>query len=163
MNRIAVCPGSFDPITKGHLDIVRRAAKLFDEVRVVVLQNPAKRPLFTVEERMDMIRRVTRGMAGVTADCYGGLLVDYVRREGACAIVKGLRAVSDFEYEFQMDLINKQLSPEFETVFLNTSQEYLFLSSSIVKQIAMFDGDISAFIPEEISEDIINRFRKEDI
>lgn len=162
MKRIAVCPGSFDPITKGHLDIVRRAAKLFDEVLVVVLHNPGKHPLFTVEERMDMIRRVTHGMEGVSADSYGGLLVDYVKMKGACAIVKGLRAVSDFEYEFQMDLINKQLSPEFETVFLNTSQEYMFLSSSIVKQIAMFGGDISLFIPEEISGDITNRLRKED-
>lgn len=162
MKRIAVCPGSFDPITKGHLDIIRRAAKLFDEVLVVVLHNPGKHPLFTVEERMDMIRRVTHGMEGVSADAYGGLLVDYVKMKGACAIVKGLRAVSDFEYEFQMDLINKQLSPEFETVFLNTSQEYMFLSSSIVKQIAMFGGDISLFIPEEISGDITNRLRKED-
>lgn len=161
MKRIAVCPGSFDPITKGHLDIITRAAKLFDEVIVVVLQNPAKQPLFSAEERVDMIRRVTRGIPGVSADTYDGLLVDYVRIKGACAIVKGLRAVSDFEYEFQMDLINKQLDPEFETVFLNTSQEYLYLSSSIVKQIAMFNGDISMFIPEEIRADITNRLRRE--
>lgn len=159
--RLAICPGSFDPITKGHLDIVRRAAKLFDEVLVVVLQNPAKHPLFSVEERLEMIRKVTRPFPNVAADTYDGLLADYVRLKGACAIVKGLRAVSDFEYEFQMDLINKQLNPEFETVFLNTSQEYMFLSSSIVKQIAVFDGDISAFIPSEISQDIIDRLRRE--
>ncbi len=159
--RIAICPGSFDPITKGHLDIVSRAAKLFDRVIVVVLQNPVKHPLFTVQERMEMIRKVTAGIPNVSADTYDGLLADYVRLKGACAIVKGLRAVSDFEYEFQMDLINKQLNPDFETVFLNTSQEFMFLSSSIVKQIAVFDGDISAFIPAEISQDIINRLRRE--
>ena len=159
--KTAICPGSFDPITKGHLDIVTRAARLFDKVLVVVLQNPTKRPLFTVEERMEMIQKVTKKLPNVSADTYDGLLADYVRMKGACAIVKGLRAVSDFEYEFQMDLINKQLNPEFETIFLNTSQEYMFLSSSIVKQIAIFNGDISAFIPEEICQDIVDRLRRE--
>ncbi len=159
--KLAICPGSFDPITKGHLDIITRAAKLFDEVQVVVLHNPTKKPIFTVEERMAMIRKVTAHLPNVTTDTYDGLLAEYVKLKGACAIVKGLRAVSDFEYEFQMDLINKQLNPEFETIFLNTSQEFMFLSSSIVKQIAVFDGDISAFIPDEISQDIIDRLRKE--
>ncbi|MEG2633034.1 MAG: pantetheine-phosphate adenylyltransferase, partial [Oscillospiraceae bacterium] len=142
--KLAICPGSFDPITKGHLDIIIRAAKLFDSVLVVVLHNPEKSPLFTIDERVEMIKRVTKKLSNVSVDTYYGLLADYVKLKGACAIVKGLRAVSDFEYEFQMDLINKQLNPEFETIFLNTSQEYMFLSSSIVKQIAAFNGDISA-------------------
>ncbi|MEG1984225.1 MAG: pantetheine-phosphate adenylyltransferase [Oscillospiraceae bacterium] len=159
--KLAICPGSFDPITKGHLDIIIRAAKLFDSVLVVVLHNPEKSPLFTIDERVEMIKRVTQKLSNVSVDTYYGLLADYVKLKGACAIVKGLRAVSDFEYEVQMDLINKQLNPEFETIFLNTSQEYMFLSSSIVKQIAAFNGDISAFIPDEISQDIIDRFHKE--
>ncbi|MEG1268336.1 MAG: pantetheine-phosphate adenylyltransferase [Oscillospiraceae bacterium] len=159
--KLAICPGSFDPITKGHLDIIIRAAKLFDSVLVVVLHNPEKSPMFTIDERVEMIKRVTQKLSNVSVDTYYGLLADYVKLKGACAIVKGLRAVSDFEYEFQMDLINKQLNPEFETIFLNTSQEYMFLSSSIVKQIAAFNGDISAFIPDEISQDIIDRLHKE--
>ena len=160
--RIAVCPGSFDPITKGHVDIIERAARLFDKVIVVVLKNPQKHPTFTDEERVELIKRVVAHLGNVETDMYGGLLAEYVKIKGACAIVKGLRAVSDFEYEFQMDLINKQLNPDFETVFLNTSQEYLYLSSSIVKQVAMFGGDITPFIPEEIKEDIIKRLRAEE-
>ena len=152
--RKAVCPGSFDPITKGHLDIIRRAAALFDEVTVVVLVNPAKNCTFSLEERLDFIRRVTADIPNVKADSFSGLLVDYMEQHGAHAIVKGLRAVSDFEYEFQMSLTNKKLNPKVETLFLNTSQEYMFLSSSIVKQIAEFGGDISEFIPAEILDDI---------
>ena len=152
--RKAVCPGSFDPITKGHLDIIRRAAALFDEVTVVVLVNPAKNCTFSLEERLDFIRRVTADIPNVKADSFSGLLVDYMEQQGAHAIVKGLRAVSDFEYEFQMSLTNKKLNPKVETLFLNTSQEYMFLSSSIVKQIAEFGGDISEFIPAEILDDI---------
>ncbi len=162
MMRIAVCPGSFDPITKGHLDIINRASKLFDKVIVVVLENPAKSPTFSVNERLGFIHRVLEPFDNVEYDTYDGLLAEYVKKVGACAIVKGLRAVSDFEYEFQMDLINKQLNPEFETVFLNTAQDYLYLSSSIVKQVAMFNGDISKFIPEEIREDIVKRLCGED-
>ena len=160
--RRAVCPGSFDPITKGHLDIIRRAAALFDEVTVVVLVNPAKNCTFSLEQRMDFIRRVTAGIPNVKADCFSGLLVDYMDQHGAQAIVKGLRAVSDFEYEFQMSLTNKKLNPRVETLFLNTSQEYMFLSSSIVKQIAEFGGDISEFIPDEILEDIKKGLSKGD-
>ncbi|MEG0750680.1 MAG: pantetheine-phosphate adenylyltransferase [Oscillospiraceae bacterium] len=160
--RMAVCPGSFDPITKGHVDIIERAAKLFDKITVVVLKNPQKTPTFSDEERIDLIKRVIKRFDNVETDMYGGLLADYVRLRGACAIVKGLRAVSDFEYEFQMDLVNRQLNPDFETVFLNTSREYLFLSSSIVKQVAMFGGDISSFIPDEIREDIVKRLRAKE-
>lgn len=156
----AVVPGSFDPVTKGHLDIIERSAKIFDEIVVVVLQNPAKITTFSVEERMDFIRRSTSGMKNVSVDSFDGLLVDYMRKKDAAVIVKGLRAVSDFEYEYQMALTNHKLSPDVETLFLNTSQEYMFLSSSIVKQIASFGGDVSDFLPEQIREDVQNRLQK---
>ena len=156
----AIIPGSFDPVTKGHLDSVERAAKIFDEVIVVVLQNPAKVTTFTVEERMDFIRRVTGHLPNVHVDSFSGLLVDYMRKEDVHVIVKGLRVVSDFEYEYQMALTNRKLNPDVETFFLNTSQEYMFLSSSIVKQIASFGGDVSEFLPEPIRDDVQNRLRK---
>ena len=136
--RIAVCPGSFDPITHGHLDIVRRAALLFDEVVVLVVTNPDKRCAFTVDERVDMIRASLGDLPNARVDAYEGLLTDYVRRVGAQAIVKGLRAMSDFEYEFQMALANKQLLPEAETIFLMTRLDNLYLSSSMVRQLAQF-------------------------
>ena len=158
--RIAVCPGSFDPITKGHLDIIKRASLLFDKEIVVVLQNPAKTTTFTAQERVDFIRRATAQLPNVEADSFDGLLVNYMERVGAIAIVKGLRAVSDFEYEFQMSLTNRRLNPDIDTVFLNTAQEYLYLSSSMVKQIAAFGGEIKDFIPEPIFEDINNRLQK---
>ena len=158
--RIAVCPGSFDPITKGHLDIIKRASLLFDKVIVGVLQNPAKTTTFTAQERVDFIRRATAQLPNVEADSFDGLLVNYMERVGAIAIVKGLRAVSDFEYEFQMSLTNRRLNPDIDTVFLNTAQEYLYLSSSMVKQIAAFGGEIKDFIPEPIFEDINNRLQK---
>lgn len=153
-------PGSFDPVTKGHLDIIERASRIFDEIIVVVLQNPAKHTTFTVEERMDFIRRSTENIGNVSVDSFDGLLVDYMRRKKAGVIVKGLRAVSDFEYEYQMALTNHRLNPDVETLFLNTSQEYMFLSSSIVKQIASFDGDVSDFLPEQIRDDVQQRLRK---
>lgn len=153
-------PGSFDPVTKGHLDIIERASRIFDEIIVVVLQNPAKHTTFTVEERMDFIRRSTENIGNVSVDSFDGLLVDYMRRKKAGVIVKGLRAVSDFEYEYQMALTNHRLNPDVETLFLNTSQEYMFLSSSIVKQIASFDGDVSDFLPEQIQDDVQQRLRK---
>ena len=158
--RRAVVPGSFDPVTKGHLDIIERASRIFDEIIVVVLQNPAKHTTFTVEERMDFIRRSTENIGNVSVDSFDGLLVDYMRRKKAGVIVKGLRAVSDFEYEYQMALTNHRLNPDVETLFLNTSQEYMFLSSSIVKKIASFDGDVSDFLPEQIRDDVQQRLRK---
>ncbi len=156
----AVVPGSFDPVTKGHLDIIERASRIFDESIVVVLQNPAKHTTFSVEERMDFIRRSTENIRNVSVDSFDGLLVDYMRRKQAGVIAKGLRAVSDFEYEYQMALTNHRLNPDVETLFLNTSQEYMFLSSSIVKQIASFDGDVSDFLPEQIRDDVQKRLRK---
>ncbi len=159
--RTAVCPGSFDPVTYGHLDIIQRASRIFDKVIVVVLPNNAKQTVFTVEERMDLIRRVTAGIPNVEIDCYDGLLADYTRQKSAIAIVKGLRAVSDFEYEFQQALTNKKLNPEAETVFLTTSGENMYLSSSIVKSVACMNGDISDFVPPCILEDIKQRlYRK---
>ena len=159
--RIAICPGSFDPITKGHLDIIRRAANLFDEVIVLIMVNYTKtNTAFTAAERVEMARRVTADIPNVRVDYYAGLLADYARQQGACTLVKGLRAVTDFEYEFQMALTNKKLYPELETVFLTTSAENMYLSSSIVKQVAQFGGDIQNFVPECILKDIQKRLCK---
>ncbi|MDE5583401.1 MAG: pantetheine-phosphate adenylyltransferase [Ruminococcus sp.] len=166
MRRIAVCPGSFDPVTLGHLDIITRASKLFDKVIVLISCNAGKsKPSFTATERMLMIESVTHNIDNVVIDILDGLLADYVRSVGAVAIVKGLRAVSDFEYEFQMALANKKLYADAETVFLTTSAENMYLSSSVVKQIACFGGDISHFVPETILDDIQQRLikRKVDI
>ncbi len=162
MRRIAVCPGSFDPVTLGHLDIITRASKLFDKVIVLISRNAGKStPSFTAAERMLMIETVTKNLDNVVIDILDGLLADYVRNVGAIAIVKGLRAVSDFEYEFQMALANKKLYADAETVFLTTSAENMYLSSSVVKQIAYFGGDISHFVPETILENIQQRLIKE--
>jgi len=158
--RIVVYPGSFDPVTKGHLDIIERAAQLFDRLVVVVLTNPDKNPIFSVEERVEYIKRITGHLDNVEVDNYDGLLVNFVKLKGASAVVKGLRAMSDFENEFQMALTNKQLYPDMETLFLNTSSEFMYLSSSMVRQLASFGGDISPFIPEEISKDIAARLKR---
>ena len=158
--RIAICPGSFDPVTLGHLDIINRARKLFDHVIVAVLINPAKHTSFTVEERIGLLRRVTEGMEEVEVVGFEGLLADYARIRGAAAIVKGLRAVSDFEYEFQMSLANKRLNPEAETIFFTAAAENMYLSSSIVKQIASFGGDISEFVPACIRKEIESRLSR---
>ena len=150
MERIAVCPGSFDPVTLGHLDIFSRASNLFDRVIVLVSKNMMKsHESFTPQERKDMILRVTKNLPNLEVDIFGGLLADYVKDAGAIAIVKGLRAVSDFEYEFQMALANRKLYAGAETVFLTTTTENMYLSSSVVKQIAAFGGDISHFVPPE--------------
>lgn len=158
--RIAVCPGSFDPVTLGHTDIINRAAKLFDKVIVLVSVNSQKNASFSVAERMDMLREVTKGLDNVEVQSNNGLLADYLKKTGACAIVKGLRAVSDFEYEFQQALANKKLCPEAETVFLVTSSENMYLSSSVVKEIASYGGDISGFVPEQILDKIKQRITK---
>lgn len=161
--RIAVCPGSFDPVTLGHIDIIRRASKLFDKVIVLISVNYNKKsPSFSIEERVDLIKRCTTDIDNIDIDILDGLLADYVEKCNAVAIVKGLRAVSDFEYEFQMAMANKNLYSGAETIFLTTSSEYMFLSSSVVKQIAYFGGDISKFIPAEIVETVTNRLRKDN-
>ena len=160
--RIAVCPGSFDPVTLGHLDIINRASKLFDKVIVLVSFNPNKSSAsFSVEERMEMIKSVSSHLKNVEVDSFDGLLADYLKRTGAIAIVKGLRAVSDFEYEFQMALANKKLYEEAETVFLTTRSENMYLSSSVVKQIASLGGDISSLVPPQILDTIKNRLSKQ--
>ena len=158
--KTAVCPGSFDPVTKGHLDIIKRATGLFDKVIVLVVINPDKKTTFLVEERVEQLKKVTKMLPNVEVDSFDGLLADYLRSTGACAIVKGLRAVSDFEYEFQMALTNRKLNPYAETVFLNTAAENMYLSSSMVKQIAKFGGDISSFVPSEIYEEVKIRLCK---
>lgn len=160
MKKIAICPGSFDPMTMGHLDIMRRAAGIFDEVIMLVVRNLGKESFsFTVEERMAFITRCAAGLPNVRVDSYRGLLMDYARQQNAVAIVKGLRAVSDFDYEFQQALTNKRLNPEVETVFMTTSTENMFLSSSVVKQVCQLGGDISSFVPSIIHEDICNRLQ----
>ena len=157
--KTAICPGSFDPVTMGHLDIIRRAARMFDHV-VVAIINPEKKPSFTLEERISLLCRAAADIPNIEVVGFDGLLADYARQREAAAIVKGLRAVSDFEYEFQMALTNKKLNPELETVFLTTSGENMYLSSSIVKQVARFGGDISNFVPECILEEIKERLCK---
>lgn len=154
---LAVCPGSFDPVTVGHLDIITRASKLFKKVVVVVMSNAVKSPCFTVEERMDMIRKATAHLDNVEVDAYGGLLAEYAELKQAGVIVKGLRAMSDFEYEFQMALTNRKLNPKVETMFLTTSVDYMYLSSSMVKQIGSMDGDIGDFVPDVIYDFVKQR------
>ncbi len=153
MNKtIAVCPGSFDPITKGHLDIISRSAKMFDKVIVVIMSNVYKTSsTFSIEQRKEMIEKSVMDLDNVEVDYYDGLLADYAASKKAGVIIKGLRAMSDFEYEFQMALANKKLNPELETVFLTTSAENMYLSSSMVKQIASMGGDVSDFVPKAIS------------
>jgi pantetheine-phosphate adenylyltransferase len=158
--RIAVCPGSFDPVTLGHLDIIRRASNLFDKVIVLISANAAKtKASFDLSERLVLVEKVIFGMDNVVVDILDGLLAEYVRNAKATVIVKGLRAVSDFEYEFQMALANKKLYSGAETIFLTTTAENMYLSSSVVKNIAYFGGDISPFVPECVCEDIKRRIQ----
>ena len=160
-DNIAICPGSFDPLTIGHLDIISRSAKMFSKVIVVVMSNVYKNGgSFTVEERVEMIKKSVADIPNVEVDHYDGLLADYAASKNAKAIIKGLRAVTDFEYEFQMALTNKKLNPNLETLFLTTSAENMYLSSSMVKQIASMGGDITDFVPPAIHKDIVSRLKK---
>lgn len=160
--KLAICPGSFDPVTNGHLNIISRAAAMFDKVIVVVMVNGNKQPLFSSDERVELLRRATADMPNVEIDSYGGLLADYAREKQANVIVKGLRALSDFEYEFQMALTNRKLNPAVETVFLTTNAEYMYLSSSLVKQVAGFGGDIREFVPASIIQDILQKYGRNE-
>lgn len=158
MNKIAVYPGSFDPITNGHLDVIERSAKIFDKVIVAILENPEKKnPMFTIEERKDLIKRSTKNLENVEVDSFSGLLVNFLEKKNASVIIKGLRAVSDFEYEFQMALINNKLDPKVETLFMMTSAQYSFLSSTAVKQAASFGGCIKDLVPDEVLPDVIKK------
>ena len=158
-NSIAICPGSFDPVTYGHLDIIQRAAAMFDKVIVVVAWNSAKHCSFSPDERVAMIKKCIQNLTNVEVDHYDGLLADYAAQKGATAIIKGLRAMSDFEYEFQMALTNKKLNPNVETLVLTTAAQNMYMSSSMVKQIASMNGDITSFVPEVIKQDIIDRIK----
>ncbi|MGG3913257.1 pantetheine-phosphate adenylyltransferase [Bacillus sp. es.034] len=161
MPSIAVCPGSFDPITYGHLDIITRGAKVFDEMYVVVLNNSSKKPLFSVEERIELIREVTRDIPNVVVDSFQGLLVDYAKSVNAKAIIRGLRAVSDFEYEMQITSMNRVLDDEIETFFIMTNNQYSFLSSSIVKEVAKYGGDISELVPKRVEESLKTKYKRD--
>lgn len=154
-----MCPGSFDPITNGHLDIIERATKLFDKVIVAVLNNTSKKPLFTLEERLDFLRRVLGNREDIEIDSFSGLLIEFMKNKKATAIVKGLRAVSDFEYEFQMALLNKHLASEVETIFMMTNINYSYLSSSAVKELARFGGNIDGLVPDCIKDDVMKKFK----
>ena len=148
--RTAIYPGSFDPFTNGHLDIVQRAARLFDRVIVAVARSDSKHPLFTSEKRLALVQESIRGMPNVEADTFNGLLVDYVQRRSAQAVLRGLRAISDFEFEFQMALMNRKLNESFETIFMMPKDTYTFLSSRIVKEISRLGGDVSPFVPSHV-------------
>jgi pantetheine-phosphate adenylyltransferase len=156
--RIAVCPGSFDPVTNGHLDIITRATKAFDKVIVVVSRNSSKNSLFTVEERMDMLKVSCAGLENVEIDSFSGLLIDYMTLKNAQIIIKGLRAVSDFEYEMQMALMNRKLNQNVETVFMMTNNKYSYLSSSIVKEVVKNGGCIKGLVSDLVEEELIKRF-----
>jgi pantetheine-phosphate adenylyltransferase len=152
--RIAVYPGSFDPVTCAHADIIRRASKLFDKIIVVVMTNSEKKPAFTVNERIEFLKAATEDIGEIEIDFYGGLLADYARIKDASTILKGLRAVSDFEYEFQMALANKKLNPDVDTVFLMASENYMYLSSRIVREIGRHGGNISGLVPDRILQNV---------
>ena len=158
--KIAIYPGSFDPVTSGHLNIIRRAANIFDKLIVCVMVNAGKNPMFTLEEREDLIKRVTQDLPNVEVDCSNELLADYARRKGSCVIVKGLRAGSDFENEFQMALINHKLNPELDTMFLTAESQYMFLSSSLVKELGSYNVQLAELLPEEIIPDFQKRIKK---
>ena len=158
MKRIAIYPGSFDPFTNGHLDIVERGCKLFDAIIVTILHNPNKQFMFTIEERMEMIESSITDFSNVEADCYDGLLVDYAKKRNAQAILRGIRAVSDFEYEFQMALMNRRLNRDIQTVSLMTGLRWIFTSSSIIKEAAKFGGDISGMVPPLVEQKLKEKF-----
>ena len=158
--RTAIYPGTFDPITNGHLDIVQRAARLFDQVIVAVAHNPNKKPLFTTQERFDLVEKCVSHVPNVRVDRFEDLLVDYVQRRGGQAIIRGLRAVSDFEFEFQLALMNRKLNDRIETIFMMPKETCTFLSSSIVKEIARLGGNIACFVPEAVQTALVGKFAK---
>ena len=159
MERIAIYPGSFDPVTNGHLDIIKRGLRLFDKVVVAILKNPEKTPLFTVEERLEMLDDSCKGLGNIELDTFDGLLVDFAAQKNAVAILRGMRAVSDFDYEFQLALINRSFKREIESVFLMTGLRWIFTSSSIIKEAARFGGEISAMVPPIVCEKLGDKLK----
>jgi len=159
----AVYPGSFDPITNGHIDIIERGLAIFDEVIVAIARNSGKKPLFSIKERVKILNEVTNGFKGIKIDIFDGLLVDYVKKVGAKAVIRGLRAVSDFEYEFQMAITNRKLGNDVETIFLMSSEKYSYLSSSIVKEVASYGGNVSGMVPEKIVKALDKKFIKKKL
>ena len=160
MEKIALCPGTYDPITEGHVDVIKRCAKVFDKLIIAVSKNPRKKPLYSTSKRIEFIERVFREYDNIVVVSFNGLLIKFAEKEKINVIVKGLRAISDFEYEFQMAQINKKLNPDIETMFLVTNPKYAYLSSSAVKEVASFGGCITGLVPEEIENDIIQSFKK---
>jgi len=158
--RIGIYPGTFDPITNGHIDIIERSVILFDKVIVAVTTNPAKSPLFDINERIEMIKSSVKKMKNVEVDGFDDLLVNYAFKKQATAIIRGLRATSDFEFEFQMALVNRKLSNKLVTVFLMPNEKYTYLNSTIVKEVASYQGDVSCFVPSEINQKLIKKFKK---
>lgn len=161
--KTAIYPGSFDPITSGHLNIIRRASQIFDKLIVCVMVNAGKSPMFSLEERVALIRRVTTDIPNVQVDSSGELLAEYARKKGRCVIVKGLRAGSDFENEFQMALVNHKLNPDLDTMFLTAESRYMYLSSSMVKELGRYHADLSDFIPEEIIPDFHKKLEEQGL
>ncbi len=159
--RIAVYPGSFDPITNGHLDIIKRASRLYDKLIIGVLNNASKSPLFTAEERKAMIDEAAADLTNVSCDVFSGLLVDFAKQNGASVIVKGLRTVADFEYEFQMALLNKALNPEYETMFMMTDTKYSYISSSMIKEVAKYNGELDGMVPPNVILKIKDKIQRE--
>jgi pantetheine-phosphate adenylyltransferase len=158
MQRIAIYPGSFDPVTNGHLDIIKRGLKLFDKIIVTILTNPSKTSLFNITERIEMLEISLKSFSGIEIDTYGGLLVDYAAQKNACGILRGMRAVSDFEYEFQMALMNRKLNRKIQTVFLMTGLRWIFTSSTIIKEASRFGGNINGMVPPIVSQKLKEKF-----
>lgn len=156
----AIYPGTFDPVTNGHLDIIERASKLFDKVIITIAVNSSKKPLFTKEERLDMIKNVTKKFKNVSVDVFDGLLVSYAKKKKASVIIRGLRAISDFDYEFQIALTNRKLEPDVNTIFLMPSEKYSFLNSSLVRELASFKADVKQFVPDYVFRKLKEKYKK---
>jgi pantetheine-phosphate adenylyltransferase len=156
----ALYPGTFDPPTNGHVDLILRGAKIFDHLTVAILVNPVKNPLFAVEERVEMLREATRALENVSIATFNGLMVEFARQQGASAVLRGIRAISDYEYEFQMALMNRRLAPEIETVFLQPAGRYSFVSSRMVKEVVAFGGDVSGLVPPNVLKRLRGRIKK---
>lgn len=160
MSKTAIYPGSFDPVTKGHIDLIERASKIFDRVIVAAAHNSQKQPLFTVQERVNMLKQATAGMKGVEVESFEGLVIDYAHKKNVNVLIRGLRMISDFEYEFQMALTNRRLAQDVETVFLMPSESYAFLSSTLLKEAAALGADISHFVPKFVEQPLKDRLRR---